>query len=496
MWRCVERTSPMGWVGPVRPYMKSQLIRPASFLQVIPMGSGTIKKLQAARKAQETAEKEAKSAAKKSAKKPHAKGANESRGRKKKNGTIPFNAPVFSEKEDLESQIAALQQKLSESEKNKPSSEFSGLVVPNPVVNEEHGEEKKDLTLDAIFASMRSKYARGASEAAPQQFTLQNGMLTLKTATTAVSPHCASMVGSLEEPRFTEEAEMLIRLGAQASSEDGGGYLLKSPFFRKKVIASANDRRDLIKALLLGWGNQVDSTKSHLFMVLVDLQRMIVTEHCIIEEVEECDTVEPAEKQKLREARFANAEVEWSRFGRHLFTGATPSGMSRHLIYQEKQAGDKARAGGEKKMDIPKTPEAHNKHDSLPMRGRPSDQSRFRGSPGYGSYQGWRGQARGQRGQARVGLQCYICGKEGHLQKDCSLHPARANKGCYTCGGFNHIAANCPSRDIRDINARGRGSQSGARQGVKRPRSETFEPTAMRGRAGRGNSRGYGRNHY
>eukprot|EP00757_Euglenozoa_sp_SAG-D1_P004244 gene4244-309_t len=458
------------------------------------MGSNTIKKLQAARKAQESSEKEAKAAAKKSAKKPPAKAESETRGRKKKNDSLKINAPVFSEKEDLQSQIAALQQKLLDSEHKSAPAVNADIAVAKPVTTGLYMEENKNVTLDAIFASMRSNYAKGATESAPQQFTLENGKLTATTVTTAATPHCASMVGSLEEPRFTEEAEMLIRQGAQASSEDGGGYLLKSPFFRKKVIASASDRRDIIKALSLGWGNQVDSTKSHLFMVLVDLQRMIVTEHCIVEEVEECDTVEPAQKQKMRDARFANAEVEWSRFGRHLFTGATPSGMSRHLIYQEKQAGDKARAGGEKKMDIPKSPETHHKQDA--WRGRPYAQNRSRGSPGYipsSPYIPTQDKSYGNA-NPRAKLQCFMCGREGHVQKDCKMWPSQASKGCYTCGAANHIAVNCPVR-----NNRGRGAQGGARQGVKRPRSEQFEPAVMRGRGRgnvRGNFRGNGRGQY
>mmetsp|Transcript_34227 Transcript_34227/g.40953 ORF Transcript_34227/g.40953 Transcript_34227/m.40953 type:complete len:85 (-) Transcript_34227:190-444(-) len=37
---------------------------------------------------------------------------------------------------------------------------------------------------------------------------------------------------------------------------------------------------------------------------------------------------------------------------------------------------------------------------------------------------------------------CFNCGKTGHISQDCS--EAAGNKGCYNCGKDGHIARDCP----------------------------------------------------
>ncbi|KAK8816747.1 hypothetical protein WA577_002145, partial [Blastocystis sp. JDR] len=77
--------------------------------------------------------------------------------------------------------------------------------------------------------------------------------------------------------------------------------------------------------------------------------------------------------------------------------------------------------------------------------------------------------------------QCYLCGKEGHIAKDCRMQNRAHNDTCYVCGGRGHIAAVCPSRNTLPGSSFGKAPFRPARRSViQYPRAVSYHPANTR----------------
>eukprot|EP00757_Euglenozoa_sp_SAG-D1_P023348 gene23348-18_t len=325
------------------------------------MGKALIAKLEANRRAAASS----KPAAKKAKAKPAAK-----RGRPANSEDTARNAnavvqPVpqsqfppldgaVSMKEDLKLQMRELQKLYEEIEKNEgdggkadqgqvPIHSVTGAVVVEK--EKESQQEMKEVRLNEIFASRRPDPPSQAP-AATQSLKVEGGSLTIQTAPVVASPSFKRLVGTVSDPRFSEQLEALIRKGQSVVLEQGGGYLLRSAFFRKEVFRHLQARVDLMDALLKGWENQVEATQKRLFAVVVDLQIMLTTEEFIVAETDGVDLT-------VRERRFANAEMEARRFPRMLYDSSLVDGTDRQTMYAEMGVVQKLTVAQEKHRQLP-----------------------------------------------------------------------------------------------------------------------------------------------